>query len=167
MRRGALLSLLHLIHTEKACAARTSSHCFSSPTMMRQAAINSPTMRQAPLRNPNNLPTKICVTCNRPFTWRKKWERSWDEITTCSKRCNAERKKKNGRLGQPPDKESSGEETNVCAANGVDQPFEQDLSGEGMNILDVKAARKDAKKAAKAARRAQREGVPQTSKRKD
>ena len=22
-----------------------------------------------------NLPSKICVVCNRPFTWRKKWER--------------------------------------------------------------------------------------------
>ncbi len=20
-----------------------------------------------------NLPTKVCVVCNRPFTWRKKW----------------------------------------------------------------------------------------------
>eukprot|EP00798_Chlamydomonas_sp_ICE-L_P025093 gene25093-10733_t len=39
-----------------------------------------------------NLPSKMCVSCNRPFTWRKKWERCWDEITTCSKRCNAERK---------------------------------------------------------------------------
>lgn len=39
-----------------------------------------------------DLPTKICVTCNRPFTWRKKWERNWDEITTCSKRCNSERR---------------------------------------------------------------------------
>ena len=46
-------------------------------------------------RNPNNLPTKVCVVCNRPFTWRKKWESSWDEITTCSKRCNSERKQSN------------------------------------------------------------------------
>jgi hypothetical protein len=22
-----------------------------------------------------NLPSKMCVVCNRPFTWRKKWER--------------------------------------------------------------------------------------------
>jgi len=40
-----------------------------------------------------NLPTKICVVCQRPFTWRKKWERCWDEVTTCSKRCNNERRK--------------------------------------------------------------------------
>jgi hypothetical protein len=39
-----------------------------------------------------NLPTKVCVVCNRPFTWRKKWERCWDEVTTCSKKCNGERR---------------------------------------------------------------------------
>ena len=39
-----------------------------------------------------NLPSKICVTCNRPFTWRKKWERCWDEVTTCSKSCNRKRR---------------------------------------------------------------------------
>ena len=39
-----------------------------------------------------NFPSKICVVCQRPFTWRKKWERSWDEITTCSKKCNSERR---------------------------------------------------------------------------
>jgi hypothetical protein len=42
-----------------------------------------------------NLPQKMCVVCNRPFTWRKKWERCWDEVTTCSKSCNAKRKKNN------------------------------------------------------------------------
>jgi hypothetical protein len=39
-----------------------------------------------------NLPTKVCVTCNRPFTWRKKWEKVWDEVTTCSKSCNRKRR---------------------------------------------------------------------------
>jgi hypothetical protein len=39
-----------------------------------------------------NLPSKVCVVCNRPFTWRKKWERCWDEVTTCSKSCNSKRK---------------------------------------------------------------------------
>lgn len=39
-----------------------------------------------------NLPTKICIVCDRPFTWRKKWERVWDEVTTCSKSCNRKRK---------------------------------------------------------------------------
>ncbi len=42
-----------------------------------------------------NLPTKICIVCERPFTWRKKWERVWDEVTTCSKSCNRKRKASN------------------------------------------------------------------------
>ena len=39
-----------------------------------------------------NLPSKICVTCGRPFTWRKKWEKVWGEVTTCSKSCNHKRR---------------------------------------------------------------------------
>lgn len=46
-----------------------------------------------------NLPQKVCVTCGRPFTWRKKWERCWDEVTTCSKSCNAKRRKAKGSDG--------------------------------------------------------------------
>lgn len=38
------------------------------------------------------LPQKICRTCQRPFNWRKKWERDWDNIQYCSDGC---RKKKN------------------------------------------------------------------------
>lgn len=45
-----------------------------------------------------NLPEKVCVSCGRPFTWRKKWERCWDEVTTCSKSCNAKRRE----VGRPP-----------------------------------------------------------------
>lgn len=39
-----------------------------------------------------DLPSKICVVCGRPFTYRKKWERCWDEVTCCSKACNAQRR---------------------------------------------------------------------------
>ena len=34
-----------------------------------------------------NLPEKICSTCGLPFSWRKKWERDWDKVKYCSKRC--------------------------------------------------------------------------------
>ena len=34
-----------------------------------------------------DLPEKRCKTCGRPFTWRKKWERVWDEVKYCSDRC--------------------------------------------------------------------------------
>ena len=42
-----------------------------------------------------NLPSKTCITCERPFTWRKKWEKCWDEVTTCSKSCNRKRRQEN------------------------------------------------------------------------
>jgi len=34
-----------------------------------------------------NLPTKRCPACKRDFTWRKKWERDWDQVKYCSKAC--------------------------------------------------------------------------------
>ncbi|WP_228851400.1 DUF2256 domain-containing protein [Aegicerativicinus sediminis] len=43
----------------------------------------------------NNLPTKICLVCHRPFTWRKKWERDWENVKYCSKRCSRESKSLN------------------------------------------------------------------------
>ncbi|WP_373992007.1 DUF2256 domain-containing protein [Duganella sp. BuS-21] len=38
------------------------------------------------------LPEKPCLHCGRPFTWRKKWERVWDEVKYCSERCRREHK---------------------------------------------------------------------------
>ncbi len=38
-------------------------------------------------RNPHNLPTKTCATCGRPFVWRKKWARDWEQVRYCSDRC--------------------------------------------------------------------------------
>ena len=35
----------------------------------------------------NDLPTKICPTCERSFSWRKKWERDWEQVIYCSKKC--------------------------------------------------------------------------------
>jgi len=34
-----------------------------------------------------NLPTKICANCGLSFTWRKKWEKNWDDVKYCSERC--------------------------------------------------------------------------------
>ena len=36
-------------------------------------------------------PDKVCRTCGRPFSWRKKWERDWDQVLYCSKACRAGR----------------------------------------------------------------------------
>jgi hypothetical protein len=34
-----------------------------------------------------HLPTKTCVVCGRPFSWRKKWEKVWEEVKYCSDKC--------------------------------------------------------------------------------
>ncbi|MEM6739485.1 MAG: DUF2256 domain-containing protein [Pseudomonadota bacterium] len=38
-----------------------------------------------------DLPSKVCATCGRPFTWRKKWADVWDEVRYCSDRCRRAR----------------------------------------------------------------------------
>ena len=43
-----------------------------------------------PMRK-DQLPSKTCDTCSRPFTWRKKWARVWDDVKYCSKRCAGQR----------------------------------------------------------------------------
>ncbi|MEM9411089.1 MAG: DUF2256 domain-containing protein [Planctomycetota bacterium] len=40
-----------------------------------------------------NLPSKICKSCGRPFTWRAKWARCWEEVKFCSHRCKSNHKK--------------------------------------------------------------------------
>ncbi|QNN44000.1 DUF2256 domain-containing protein [Pedobacter roseus] len=34
-----------------------------------------------------NLPSKICLVCNRPFNWRKKWAKVWADVKYCSDKC--------------------------------------------------------------------------------
>jgi hypothetical protein len=36
-----------------------------------------------------DLPTKTCIVCGRPFSWRKKWARDWEAVKYCSDRCRA------------------------------------------------------------------------------
>ncbi len=38
-----------------------------------------------------DLPAKHCLVCRRPFVWRKKWARVWDQVRYCSERCRRNR----------------------------------------------------------------------------
>ena len=38
-----------------------------------------------------DLPTKTCPACQRPFTWRKKWARDWENVVYCSDACRKKR----------------------------------------------------------------------------
>lgn len=37
--------------------------------------------------NKQALPSKLCRTCSRPMTWRKRWARNWDQVLYCSAAC--------------------------------------------------------------------------------
>ncbi|CAN5414202.1 DUF2256 domain-containing protein [soil metagenome] len=40
-----------------------------------------------------DLPSKKCQTCQKPFAWRKKWEKVWGEVKFCSDKCRMNKKK--------------------------------------------------------------------------
>ena len=63
---------------------RSASHSHASRTPPRATAPPLPHRAPAPEPRPH-------ASC-RPFTWRKKWENCWDDVKTCSKRCQSERK---------------------------------------------------------------------------
>ena len=39
-----------------------------------------------------NLPEKTCAACARPFTWRRKWATTWDQVRFCSDACRTGRR---------------------------------------------------------------------------
>ncbi|WP_442970147.1 DUF2256 domain-containing protein [Roseibium sp. FZY0029] len=57
------------------------------------------------MRKKRDLPEKICATCGRPFTWRRKWARDWEDVRHCSERC----KRNKGKRQEPsPERRSQG-----------------------------------------------------------
>lgn len=46
------------------------------------------------MQRKQDLPTKTCAACGRPFAWRKKWAAVWDEVKTCSERCKGDLRRK-------------------------------------------------------------------------
>lgn len=50
-------------------------------------AIKPQDFHMPKMRKKSELPTKTCAVCGLPFSWRKKWERDWPNVTHCSDRC--------------------------------------------------------------------------------
>ena len=50
----------------------------------------------AGMRRKSDLPTKVCAACGRPFAWRKKWARVWDDVRYCSDACRRSRRAREG-----------------------------------------------------------------------
>ena len=40
-----------------------------------------------PIKKKSDLPQKVCVTCGKPYTWRKKWAHEWPQVKYCSEKC--------------------------------------------------------------------------------
>jgi hypothetical protein len=45
----------------------------------------------AKMQKKAELPQKTCASCGRPFAWRKKWAKVWEDVKYCSDRCRAAR----------------------------------------------------------------------------
>ena len=45
--------------------------------------------------NKAGLPSKPCVACGLPMTWRRSWAKNWEEVKYCSEACR--RNKAGGR----------------------------------------------------------------------
>tara|TARA_Y100001968_G_C19093602_1_gene588942 strand:+ start:210 stop:347 length:138 start_codon:yes stop_codon:yes gene_type:complete len=39
------------------------------------------------LHNKKHLPIKTCPICKKPFSWRKKWKKEWENVIYCSEKC--------------------------------------------------------------------------------
>ena len=85
----------------------------ANTSQRRQTMREEVTNRMPASVKKENLPEKVCVVCNRPFTWRKKWERCWDEVTTCSKSCNAKRKREKQQQRGGEEKEGEQQQTMI------------------------------------------------------
>jgi hypothetical protein len=61
--------------------------------------LNTEPTIMPPMRRKADLPQKICAACGRPFAWRRKWARDWEQVKTCSDRCKGELRRKHAEGG--------------------------------------------------------------------
>ncbi|MEX1236483.1 MAG: DUF2256 domain-containing protein [Roseovarius sp.] len=52
-------------------------------------------------RKKGDLPSKTCATCGLAFSWRKKWERDWENVRHCSEKCRRNRGAGQSSKGHP------------------------------------------------------------------
>ena len=91
-----------------------------------------------------NKETKICASCGRVITWRKKWEDCWDEVRYCSAGC---RKKKFSKEGNELEgailellKKRSRDST-ICPSEVARTYFKEDEWREKMEVVRRAARR--------------------------
>ncbi|WP_336985039.1 DUF2256 domain-containing protein [Asaia sp. HN128] len=73
--------------------ARYGRHCSLTERWKGQDIMGRGKGRVAPRPSKANLPEKICPVCHRPFSWRRKWARDWDQVRYCSDACRTAARK--------------------------------------------------------------------------
>jgi hypothetical protein len=46
-----------------------------------------PDPRDAFKGNKAHLPSKPCLHCGRPMSWRRAWAKNWEQVRYCSEAC--------------------------------------------------------------------------------
>mmetsp|Transcript_22844 Transcript_22844/g.38196 ORF Transcript_22844/g.38196 Transcript_22844/m.38196 type:complete len:98 (-) Transcript_22844:1518-1811(-) len=67
------------------------THISAARTSRRSLIVLSGDKDEGYKGNKQSLPQKDCAVCGRPFVWRKKWEKNWDEVRYCSERCRRDK----------------------------------------------------------------------------
>ncbi|GAC1414455.1 MAG: hypothetical protein NVSMB62_00370 [Acidobacteriaceae bacterium] len=94
---------------------------------------------------------KICKTCGRTFSWRKKWERDWDVIRYCSDACR-------GHKPSERDAELEGAILSLLGERGRDKTI---CPSEAAKLVGGKEVRRDWESLMEPARAAARRLVAQ------
>jgi hypothetical protein len=134
---------------------------FYIPTPLSPAEFSTMNVVKTVLDRGRHVQSKVCVTCNRPFTWRKKWERCWDEVTTCSKRCNTERRRANRRVAKGFGQQDDDDDERVKPPNTL-VDLDHPLTRKEQKQAD-KTERKRLKKQLQRKKRALRTGMQDAS----
>lgn len=80
------------------CSAKLHHHLVSKALLSKAfvfpATPAAPDHRLRPMArsdghkgNKQSLPARPCSVCGRPMSWRKKWEKNWEQVKYCSDAC--------------------------------------------------------------------------------
>jgi hypothetical protein len=61
------------------------------PGLLKKTPVMAHNKSTKKMVRKGDLQEKICLSCQRPFTWRKKWARDWDQVKYCSVRCRRQK----------------------------------------------------------------------------
>ena len=70
------------------CVLKQTNYLLEIELLNRREKFIMPKMKKK-----SDLPFKKCHVCAKPFSWRKKWSKEWDQVVYCSERCRRQKRK--------------------------------------------------------------------------